>query len=243
MSILIFELSGDMALWRNVYDSMGSYSCLGPAPSNLAGICGAALGFASPRSQAAGEQDAKALKLLDRKGMPWPVSPELLAWEEANDFRVACRWAGKFPVRAPWNVNGCKEIGKGENLRIQQQVILAPVYEVAVQLPSPEAERLAAALRTPAFPLSLGAAFCRAIVRRIRLAGALPESADWAFRLDGIPLGEAVPFSRHIVNPEECFERIESDGYWVYPTAEHPGVKQDNPFVKGWIRKEKEAAD
>ena len=237
MSILIFELRGDMALWRNVYDSMGSYSCLGPAPSNLAGICGAALGFASPRSQAAGEPDEKSLKLLDKNGVPWPVSPDLLAWEETNDFHVACRWIGKFPVRAPWNVNGCKEIGKGENLRIQQQVILAPAYEVAVRLPDAETERLAAALRQPAFPLSLGASFCRAVVRRIRLVEALPESADWAFRFDGVPLGEAVPFSRHIVNPEDCFERIESDGYWLYPTAENPGVKQNDPFVRGWIRK------
>ena len=34
MSILIFELAGEMAMWRNVYESMGSYSCLGPAPGN-----------------------------------------------------------------------------------------------------------------------------------------------------------------------------------------------------------------
>ncbi len=84
MSILIFELAGEMAMWRNVYESMGSYSCLGPAPGNLAGLIGAALGFASPRSQAAVAPDEKQLKALDKGGLPWPLSPELLAWEEAN---------------------------------------------------------------------------------------------------------------------------------------------------------------
>lgn len=237
MSILIFELAGDMALWRNVYDSMGSYSCLGPAPGYLAGICGAALGFASPRSMAAKAPDAKLLKQLDKKGLPWPVSPELLVWEEENDFHVACRWTGGIPVRAPWNVNGCKEIGKLENLRIQQQVIHNPSYEVAVRLPEPAAGELAKALRQPAFPLALGASFCRAIVRKVRIAEELPESASWAFHVDGIPLGEAVPFSRHIVNANECFERIESDGYWIYPTPETPGIRQENPFVRGWVRR------
>ena len=237
MSILIFELAGDMALWRNVYDSMGSYSCLGPAPGNLAGICGAALGFASPRSMAAKAPDAKLLKQLDKNGLPWPVSPELLVWEVENDFHVACRWTGGIPVRAPWNVNGCKEIGKLENLRIQQQVIHNPSYEVAVRLPEPAAGELVKALRQPAFPLALGASFCRAIVRKVRIAEELPESANWAFHVDGIPLGEAVPFSRHIVNANECFERIESDGYWIYPTPEIPGIRQENPFVRGWVRR------
>ncbi len=237
MSILLFELTGDMALWRNVYDSMGSYSCLGPAPSNLAGLCGAALGFASPRSHGANAPDTKELKTLDKKGLPWPVSPELLAWEEKNDFHVACRWTGSFPIRVPWNVNGQKEIGKGENLRIQQQVILNPSYEVAMRLPQTEAEKLAAALRTPAFPLYLGASFCRAIVRNIRIAEALPEADNWAFHTAEVPLGEAVPFSRHIVDQTTCFERIESCGYWIYPTKENPDVRPENPLIRGWIRK------
>ena len=112
-----------------------------------------------------------------------------------------------------------------------------PTYEVAVRLPEPAAGKLAEALRQPAFPLALGASFCRAIVRKVRIAGELPESADWAFHVNGIPLGEAVPFSRHIVNANECFERIESDGYWIYPTPENPGIRQETPFVRGWVRK------
>ncbi len=236
MSILLFELAGEMALWRNVFESMGSYSCLGPAPSNLAGLIGAALGFASPRSQAAREPDGKALKKMDKEGLPWPVSPELLAWEEKNDFHVGCRWTGAFPRRVPWNVNGCKEIGKGENLRIQQQVIEKPRYEIAVKLPDAEAERVASALRRPAFPLSLGASFCRAAIRNVRIAEAVPESPDWAFHTDGGALGEATPFSRHIIDSDRCFERIRSDGYWIYPTPEQPGVLAADPLVRGWVR-------
>lgn len=236
MSILLFELAGEMALWRNVYESMGSYSCLGPAPGNLAGLIGAALGFASPRSQAAREPDAKKLKTQDKEGLPWPVSPELLAWEEENDFHAACRWTGGFPRRTPWNVNGCKEIGKGENLRIQQQVIENPRYEVAVALPGLEAERVAVALQRPAFPLSLGASFCRAVIRNVRIAETVPESPYWAFHTESGALGEATPFSRHIVDADHCFERIRSDGYWVYPTPEQPGVLAADPLVRGWVR-------
>ena len=240
MSILIFEVTGDMALWRNVYEPMGNYSCLGPAPSNLAGLCGAALGFASPRSHAAelNAEDTKKISNFEKKGLPWPLSPELLAWEETNDVQTACRWIGKIPIRAPWNVNGNKTINdSNENLRIQQQVIFNPAYEVALRLKhDTEVQRLAAALKRPAFPLALGASFCRAIVRNIRISETLPENSGWAHRSQ-VPLGEAVPLSRHVVNPEDCFERIESDGYWLYPTPEFQGIAQDSPFVSSWIRK------
>ncbi len=238
MKILLFELSGEMAMWRNVYESMGSYSCLGPAPSNLAGIIGAALGFASPRSQAAEKHDEKRLKLWDKGGLPWPVSTELLTWEETCDFHVACRWLGREVRRAPWNVNGCKEINRSDNLRLQQQVILEPAYEVAVKLPEEESERVAAALRKPAFPLCLGASFCRAIVRDVRVEDSVPKSPLWAFPRSIGTLGEATPFSRHIVNPDSCFERIRSDGYWIYPTPEQPGIIEDDPLVCGWVRNE-----
>ena len=238
MKIVLFELAGEMAMWRNVYESMGAFSCLGPAPSNLAGLLGAALGFASPRSQAADCADQKRLSRQSKKGLPWPLSPELLEWEERNDLHVACRWIGAFPCRVPWNVNGCKEIGKGENLRMQQQVILNPRYEVAARVGDDEAERLATALACPAFPLCLGASFCRAIVRDIRVEGNLPEVAGWAFVSQLSALGEVVPLSRHVVDPESQFERILSDGYWVYPTPEVPGIVQPDPMVRTWVRQD-----
>ncbi|MDD4818064.1 MAG: CRISPR-associated protein Cas5 [Victivallaceae bacterium] len=235
MSILLFELAGDMAMWRNVYESMGSYSSLGPAPGNLAGLIGAALGFASPRSQAAAGQDWKQLKALDRKGFPWPVSSELLSWERENDFHVGCRWTGGRPRRLPWNVNGKKKLKSAKTLRIQQQVIESPRYEVAVRLSAPEALRVAEALLTPAFPLCLGASFCRAVVCNVRVAESLTDSPDWAFRADSAVAGESVPFSRHIVNADQCFERIRSDGYWIYPTPDQPGVIAAEPLVRGWV--------
>lgn len=237
MSLLLFELTGEMALWRNVYESMGSFSCLGPAPSALAGLCGAALGFPSPRSQAAAEPDAKLLQTQWKKGLPWPVSPELLQWEQSSDFHVGCRWTGGFPHRISWNVNGCKEIKAGANLRMQQQVVENPSYEVAVRIPEEAARKLAEALREPAFPLFLGASFCPAILRNVRLTEKLPASNDWAFHTDKTSLGESTPFSRHVVSASDgaTFERLKIDGYWVYPTSEMPGVVQADPLIRGYV--------
>lgn len=233
MKLLLFELSGDMALWRNVYESMSAFSCIGPAPSNLAGLLGAALGFASPRSQAATAPDESMLKEMWKNGLPWPVSAELLQWEAAYDLRVACAWTGGFPRRMPWNVNGLKEVKKGDNLRMQQQVILNPKYTVAVTLnDSTELKRVCHALQKPAFPLFLGASFCRAIIKNVFLCNSLPEHTPWAFRVAKAAIGECVPFSQHVQKPEDHgYERIISAGYWVYPTPDSPGILQGDPFV------------
>lgn len=237
MSYLVFELTGDMAMWRNPYESMGSFSCLGPAPSNIAGLLGAALGFASPRSQGAADQNEKQLQALSQKGLPWPVSEEMLQWEEANDYHVACRWTGDFPRRVPWNVNGCKEIGKGENLRIQQQIIENPAYEIVVRLSREAAKKMEAALKNPAFPLFLGASFCRAIIKNVRIQDELPPGGNWAQQKD-IAWGEATPLSRHIVNAADTHERICSNGYWIYPTPAFQGELLPDPLIKGYCRME-----
>ncbi len=226
-----------MAMWRNPYESMGSFSCLGPAPSNIAGLLGAALGFAAPRSQAAVPQDENLLQKLSREGLPWPVSTELLQWEESNDYHVACRWTGGIPRRVSWNVNGCKEIGKGDNLRMQQQVIENPAYEVVVRVPHEAAEKLEVALKTPAFPLFLGASFCRAIIQNVMVQEALPSGGNWAQKKE-IAWGEVVPLSRHIVNAAEVHERICSDGYWIYPTPVFQGELLPDPLIKGYCRME-----
>ena len=234
MSVLLFELSGEMALWRNVYDSIGSYSCLGPAPSHLAGLLGAALGFASPRSQA-GSGDPKKLSAQLKNGLPWPVSEELLSWEKSQDFHVCCRWLGGNPARVCWNVNGCKEVSKGENLRMQQQVISAPRYEVGVRVADPvELERLAGALKIPAFPLYLGASFCRAVIRNCRISETIPESSDWAYHSERAAIGEATPFTLHNIHADEDFERLRINGYWIYPTPDQPGIRNTDPWVKGY---------
>lgn len=234
MSFLLFELGGEMALWRNVYDSIGSYSCLGPAPSHLAGLLGAGLGFASPRSLA-GSGDPKKLSAQMKKGLPWPVSPELLEWEKKYDFTVCCRWNGSYPLRIGWNVNGCKEVAKGENLRMQQQVISNPWYEVGVRLNDPaELEKLVSALKTPAFPLYLGASFCRAFIRNCRIEEKLPESSGWAYHSERSSIGEATPFTLHNIHADEDFERLRLNGYWIYPTPDQPGIVSADPWVKGY---------
>jgi len=238
MHYLVFELTGELAMWRNPYESMGSFSCLGPAPSNIAGIIGAALGFASPRSQAAAEPNEKALKEQAKGGLPWPVSPELLQWQKDNEYHVACRWTGGFPKRLPWNVNGLKDPSSNTNLRIQQQVIENPSYEVALKLSLEVATRVADALRTPAFPLFLGASFCPAIVKKVRVQENRPEGNGWAYQKSAFAVGEATPLSRHVINADECFERIQADGYWVYPTPLWPGEQQPDPFIRGYCEVE-----
>ncbi len=233
MAYLTFELKGDMAMWRNPYESMGSFSSLGPAPSNLAGLFGAALGFATSKSQALELHDDKKSRQLDKRGLPWPVSAELLEWQKRIDLKVACRWNSTFPKRVAWNVNGCKEIDPAkDNLRLQQQVIDAPCYEVAAELPKEEVSKLTEALREPAFPLCLGASFCRAIITNITVSDEMPQRGNWAFHTSGFAVGDSVPFSQHVINAEESCERIKSSGFWVYPLDESNSEVVENPFVK-----------
>ena len=233
MTYLTFELKGDMAMWRNPYESMGSFSCLGPAPSNLAGLLGAALGFATSKSQALTVHDDKKSKQLDKKGLPWPVATELLLWQKKVNLKVACRWIGGYPKRIGWNVNGCKELDPAkDNLRLQQQVIESPHYQVVVKIPQPEAEKLTTALRNPMFPLSLGASFCRAMILNILIVEEIPTAGNWAYHKDGFAVGDATPFSQHVINCEETGERIKSTGYWVYPIDESMAEKQADPFVQ-----------
>ncbi len=235
MKIVLFTLTGDLALWRNVYDSMGSYSCLGPAPSALAGLCGAALGFAAPRSFGGKTEEKKIPKGKKTAGPIWPVSPELLQWLVDKEVTFACRWTGSYPKRITWNVNGLKEIGKTENLRMQQQVIQSPCYEVAVQLVESAAQELAEALKRPAFRLFLGCSQCPAIVQHVRLTDSLPDSSDWAFHHEENVPGETVPFSRLSLSGQESGNRVVIEGYWVYPIPGLPGIRLDNPFVKGHV--------
>lgn len=232
--IVLFTLMGDMALWRNYHESMGSFSTLGPSPSNLAGLLGAALGFAAPHSAGAESRDKKFFTALKKQGLIWPVSPELLSWQKDNNLELACQWQGGFPKRGAWNVNGIKSAKEIENLRMQQQLIFSPKYLVAARLPEVEAEKVALALKNPAFPLSLGSSSCRAIVKDIRVVDELPESTMWAFRCS-VSLGETTPFSRHVVNDIATSERIMSDGFWLYPTSSEEGKKTDEPFVQSWM--------
>jgi len=242
MRYIRFELTGDMAMWRNPYEPVGSYSCLGPSPSQIAGLLGAALGFAAPRSAAAKlSPKDKTLKATHKIGLPWPVSSELLRWQEDNDYAVACRWLGAIPHRIQWNINGFKSVKDlKSNLRLQQQVVDQPKYEVLIRIANLSvAERVVEALHNPAFPVCLGASFCRAIIKHVGLLETVPQVAggnDWAYHKACLPIGEAAPFSCHVINPEQTGERIVADGYWVYPTPLHhsPKSESSDPCIRGY---------
>ncbi len=233
MKFVCFRLSGETALWRNVYEAIGSFSCLGPAPSALAGLCGAALGFPSPRSQGEPAPDVQALKKQAQGGLQWPVSPQLLEWEKANDCHVACRWRGGMVRRIAWNVNGIKDIHEPENLRMQQQLVSAPDYDVVIRLTdAAAASELAEALSQPAFRLYLGCSCCPAIVREIQLQDEFQQTGgNWAFHVRQNALGEATPLTRHRVGAAQSFDRLAIDGYWIYPTPEMPGVTEADPLT------------
>lgn len=235
MRIVLFTLTGDLALWRNVYDSIGSYSTLGPAPSALAGLCGSALGFVSPRSFAAQPDSPPPRKGWKSSDAVWPASPDLLQWLVNQEVMFACRWTASYPKRINWNVNGLKEIGNSTNLRMQQQAIESPGYEVAVRLVDSGAEELAAALKTPAFRLFLGCSHCPAIIRNIQIVETLPESSDWAFHCTEPVPGETVPFSQLSLSGLTTGNRLVISGYWVYPIPGIPGIRQKDPFIKGCV--------
>lgn len=246
MAYLCFNLRGDMAMWRNPYEPVGAFSCLGPSPSQIAGLVGAAMGFPSPRSQASGESlKSKSLKASWKRGLVWPVAPKLLEWQEKNDYSVACRWIGGMPRRISWHVNGVKDIKKPlapQPLQLQQQVIEQPAYQVLIRVWDPDAVHVAeAALRNPAFPLYLGASFCRAVVTEVGVREDVPRcvtGCDWAYRRERLTVGESTPFSCHVVNAEKTGERIVADGFWIYPTPMHPPelTLKDDPCVCGYRR-------
>ena len=120
---------------------------------------------------------------------------------------------------------------------MQQQVIMDPKYEVAVALrDEAELERLACALRQPAFPLYLGTSFCRAFIRNCRVTDRRPDGAEanWAYRAEKAALGESTQFSLHDIHAEETAERLSIKGYWIYPTPELPGIRLEDPLVVGY---------
>jgi hypothetical protein len=154
---------------------------------------------------------------------------------------------GGHPRRVQWNVNGYKALSgadSADNLRLIQTVIEEPKYEVLVRLRDLQAaQEAAAALRQPAFPLYLGTAFCRAFVRDVEVKHDLSEldtdEIPWAYWAQELTIGEAVPFSRHVVNDDEAAERIVSRGFWVYPTPAHPPPQDaisEDPCVTGYMR-------
>lgn len=231
MHIVSFKLSGELAMWRHVEDAKGSYSCLGPAPSNIAGICGAAFGFASPVSVAGlnrrGSGERNSSRSRDERRPLWPISSELLLWQEEVDYHIACALTSRLR-RSSYNVNGYKLATEWGNLQMPQSVLIEPEYQIAVGVKEREqAIRLRTALENPIFPIYLGASFCRGFITDVCLLEQLNSNVRWAQRVPSFGDPEATPFSTHVT----CgFPRITTDGYWNY--------KKDGPvnLVRGFVQ-------
>lgn len=233
--LVLFELQGELAMWRHVEDAKGAFSCLGPAPSSIAGICGSAMGMISPLSPgfaqkeedvtveaksmsgARNKPDSLAKKKKDRyvNRTLWPVSPDLLRWQSVNDYHVACALLNN-PRRKAYNLNGLKHAQEWGNLRMQQSIILDPHYLVAVSLSSQAAAGfLVEALRVPKFKIYLGATFCPGWISGVTLASSLPDRNDISFARVTEDLGrfDTIPLTKHVIGG---FPRILSEGYWAY---------------------------
>jgi CRISPR-associated Cas5-like protein len=202
MNLLAFILHGEMALWRNPEDSVGNLSCLGPAPSHLAGIVGAAFGWSSTN------------RVFPPKCLvTWPVAEELLAWGREHRPKVACRLLSAAR-RTSLNVNGFKNAQTLEYTRLQQSVLHEPRYEVVLGLQSgAAAEALRLALLNPAFRVFLGSSFCPAFI--LNPARTEPtKTACWARWTEDIQ-GDSTPFTRHVLDTKTQV-RISKSGYWNY---------------------------
>lgn len=250
MHVVTFQLSGDLALWRNCYEPVGSYSGLGPAPSHIAGLLGAVMGWASPLSYAA-QKEATKQKPDNKKtkkkaiGPIWAVAPSLLDWQKEQDVHLACAWIGGNPRRTAWNIKGFKDANM-ETLRLQQQVIVRPSYMIAVALKEDEAaDALTRRLRCPLFPVFLGESAFRGILTNVDRAAFDPRKAPygWAYRTDKLGLGEQMPFTRHYTEHSSHNRRIGIDGFWVYPTPLHTPPRQgDIPWVRCYAEDETNVA-
>ena len=169
MSILLFELGRrryNGELWATFTNAMGSYSSLGAGRAGQSGRL-IARRSASPRPARRPPpvrtgNSSRRLTGRDSRGRCRRTA-ELGAGE-----RLSRRLPLDRRPAAPAAVERerQKRLKSAETLRIQQQVIESPRYEVAVRLSAPEASRVAEALLTPAsvvsrrFVLPRGGAQC-----------------------------------------------------------------------------------
>ena len=221
--IILFRLWGELALWRSFEDPTGNFSCAGPAPSNIAGICGAALGMVAPKNIASQRVEDKQ----NKSNLRWPVSQALLSWEQQEDYHVGCSL--ESPIRRiKYNVNGFKMSTGFDTLRSQQVVLHQPSYRVAVRLKTQaKAIELAEALKHPAFPIFLGASFCRGFVSEVCLTATLPATTPWASHTEAMGGLDSTPLSCHVLSGAPRIRRV---GYWDYSRQ-----RVDQSLVKGYV--------
>lgn len=218
--MVTFELQAQSAFWQNPRESMTRLSSPGPSPSAIAGILGCALGFPAVR--------------VKQKAPPyWRVSPELLAWQEAVDCRVACAWTGprmQIP-RFSHSVKLIKKLGESTPALQEQVLIWSPSYLVGVQLQEGE-DALAEALRAPRWRVYCGYRDSPAWITNVSLTN---REAFWA-----TPCAshfEGTPISRHVVNDAETGERIElAKDFWEYMPRADASLADERHLLRSWVR-------
>jgi hypothetical protein len=211
MSILAFNLQGDIAFWRDFEDSVGNLTCLGPAPSNILGIIGASFGWSStnkPHNQ--------------KEQPPWPFASRLKDWVNQNRPRVAARLL-RTPQRISLNINGFKNAQTLAYTRIQQTVLEDPAYQIAVSVDSDDVVKgLEAALKAPVFRVCMGSQFCPAFIREVARVHT-NSKANWASFSQGIG-SDSTPLT--VLDLSCSKNRVHKAGYWNYLDAEESSVEQ-----------------
>lgn len=212
-TLLSCMLQGTIALWRNPEDSVGSISCLGPAPSHISGILGAAMGYSSMGFN-------RPFKATKSTGFEWPVAEQLIAWGKNHHPKVACRLL-QMPERFNLDFIGPKTLNLADphhktkiasSGRFTQVVLDNPAYELVIQIE--DFSVLQQALREPVYRICLGAQSCPGFISNVHITDASDEG-NWA-KWSPVLTGDATPFTQHLLG--QTVQRIRKNGYWNYDT-------------------------
>lgn len=210
---IVIRMEGEKGLWKHTGVPFARVSSVGPAPSHLVGIAGAALGFVGR------ERPPKAKKgeVFTRS---WALPKDLERFVMEEDVHVGMAWNGadRRPLFRRHNVNGWKKTTGEERVRIDQTLVWKPAYCFAFRTKTTAGEeRLVAALRNPSFRTFFGASFCPAFITDVTVIdeGASVEGVQWAGFSETLN-GSVTPLTRHILPFHPSHGRLESKGFVDY---------------------------
>jgi len=154
--VLVFDIKGEMALFRKPYTTTSMVSFPFPPPTAIAGILGAIVGL---------ENGA------DEGGKSARYWHHLAGTQVTLAVRAPLRW-----IQTAVNLTNVKEPEKAPHIRVKQQLVKNPEYRVYVkggELYGKLRERLEK--RESVYTLCLGVAYALADVEYV---GEFPESRD-----------------------------------------------------------------
>lgn len=224
--IILFEMFAEQALWQLPSEALARWSAPLPAPSALAGILGAAMGFRQSGNSA--------------KTGGWEVSQEWIKWIDETRPEVAVALVTPLK-RKSLNTNGLKtpaelpaSAGGSSTLRILQTFLEEPRYKVAVRVGSGDTELLSA-LQNPSFPIYLGNTHCcgKIINPKMHMISDVGEGscAPWAQWTGTIPETEYNWCSRVDVTQKQ---RLKNEGYIHLPEDATPVSLGANHWHRAW---------